>query len=246
MNLIPAIDLRGGRCVRLFQGDFSQETTFHHDPLVLADDYANLGLEYLHIVDLDGALSGTQRNKTIVEQIALKKHAVVQLGGGIRSAKQVEYWLDSGVDRIVIGTKAMTDVESVCDWLIKYGAERLVLALDVNLNSDNEAFVASHGWTKETTISLNECVKRYLDSGLVHILCTDIARDGALAGPNLRLYETLAHQFPTLRIQASGGIRNIDDLNQIRKIGIPSAICGRALLDGSISKSEVTSFLLAA
>ena len=213
---------------------------------MLANEYANLGLEYLHLVDLDGAMSGEQKNRPIVEQIARSNRGSVQLGGGIRTAKQIDFWLDTGVDRVVIGTKAMTDVPTVCNWLVRFGSERLVLALDVNLTSDNEAFVASHGWTRPTTIALDECINRYLDAGLKHVLCTDIARDGTATGPNLYLYESLARQFPSLQIQASGGIRDIDDLIRIRDIGLPSAICGRALLDGSISPKEVASFLLAA
>jgi phosphoribosylformimino-5-aminoimidazole carboxamide ribotide isomerase len=246
MILIPAIDLRRGQCVRLYQGQFNRQTTYHKDPLALAEEYASFGLENLHLVDLDGAKSGQQRNQIIIEQIASCGNVRVQLGGGIRTAEQVEFWLESGVSRVVIGTQAMIEIPTVCKWLRHYGPDKLVLALDVNLNSEGTAYVASHGWTKKTSLTLEDCINQYLKAGLKNVLCTDIGRDGTSKGPNRELYATLAQRYPELMIQASGGVRNINDLVQAREAGLHAAICGRALLDGAISRTEVDSFLRAA
>jgi len=246
MILIPAIDLRGGQCVRLYQGQFDRQTTYRRDPLAVAEEYAAFGLEYLHLVDLDGAKSGQQQNQSIIQQITQSGKLRVQLGGGIRSAEQVEFWLESGISRVVIGTQAMTEIPTVSAWLKRYGPEQLVLALDVNLNSEGTAYVASHGWTKESSLRLEDCIDQYLNAGLKHVLCTDIGRDGTSKGPNRELYATLARRYPDLMFQASGGVRDIDDLIQARAAGLYAAICGRALLDGAISKTEVESFLRAA
>lgn len=245
MRLIPAIDLRGGKCVRLYQGKFDRQTTYDRDPLSLAEDYRALGCEVLHIVDLDGAQIGRQKNQEFVRAI-VDGGLAVQLGGGIRSESVLESWLRTGVSRVVIGSLAISDPQLVGNWLDQYGYDKIVLALDVNLDSNDVPRVTTHGWTRQTSQSLWKCIDRYRASDMPRVLCTDISRDGALTGPNIDLYLKLIECYPHIRLQASGGIRNLGDLEALRGIGASSAISGRALLDGSITAGEIRKFLRAA
>ncbi len=242
MRLIPAIDLRGGKCVRLFQGDFDRQTDYSDDPVGMARRFSELNVLDLHVVDLDGARSGEQSNRSIVEAIAAETHLAVQLGGGIRDASTIATWLDLGVSRCVIGSAAVTQPEKVMQWLREFGPERLVLALDVRIDDAGVPLLTTDGWTQTSDVSLWDRIEFYLGADLQHVLCTDISRDGALSGPNVSLYEEALRRFPGLSLQASGGVRNVDDLYALRAAGLPAAISGRALLDGNISADEVASF----
>ena len=242
MKLIPAIDLRGGKCVRLFQGDYDRQTDYSDDPVGMARRFSELHVQDLHVVDLDGARSGEQVNRPIVEAIARETHLAVQLGGGIRSAATIAEWLALGVSRCVIGSAAVTEPDTVVDWLSEFGPERIVLALDVRIGDDGIPLLTTDGWTRTSDVSLWDSLERYTDRGLRHVLCTDISRDGAMAGPNVALYEEALTRFPGLSLQASGGVRHIDDLYALRAAALPAAISGRALLDGNISADEVASF----
>lgn len=243
MKLIPAIDLRGGKCVRLYQGDFGQQTDYSADPVGMAGRFSDLSVEDLHLVDLDGAQSGEQKNREIVATIAGQTHLSVQLGGGIRDADTVESWLSLGIDRCVIGSIAVSNPETVRDWLRSFGSGRIVLALDVRLEADDEPMLTTHGWTQTSDTNLWDGLDFYAAAGLRHVLCTDVSRDGALAGPNLELYRDMLRRYPALALQASGGVRDIRDLTALRDAGVPAAISGRALLDGRITPDEVASFL---
>jgi len=246
MNLIPAIDLRQGQCVRLYQGDFDRQTNYSMDPVELALEYEGMGFDTLHMVDLDGALSGEQQNQSIIRNIIESSNLSVQLGGGLRTEAQIDSWFDAGLARVVIGSLVITQPAQVRDWLVHYGSERIVLALDVNLGSDGIPRVATHGWRRPVDTTLWQCIDRFVTAGLRHILCTDISRDGALSGPNLDLYSELMDDYPDILLQASGGIRDIDDLVALQKLEVSAAISGRALLDGKIRAEEVASFLPAA
>lgn len=246
MNIIPAIDLREGQCVRLYQGDYDRQTHYSDDPLSIARNYQELGLSDLHIVDLDGARLGRQQNQKTIRTIVSSTSLAVQVGGGIREETELESWFDSGVHRIVIGSLAVTQPRLVRDWLANYGPEKLVLALDVTLGEDGVPRVATHGWTRKAETTLWQCIDEYRAAGLRHLLCTDISRDGAMTGPNLELYEQLINRYPEIRLQASGGVRDMNDIKALRRIGAQVAICGRALLDGKITSREITTFLRAA
>ena len=246
MNVIPAIDLRDGQCVRLYQGQFDRQTDYAIDPAALARSYSNMGFSDLHVVDLDGARFGEQNNKDIILGILETEDLNLQLGGGIRTAPQLQFWFDSGISRVVIGTKAVTEPETVREWLIEFGADRIVLAFDANIDADGVPRLATHGWTRSAKTTLWQCIDDYLAAGLRHVLCTDIGRDGALSGPNVELYANVIGRYPGLQLQASGGVRRIDDLVELRRIGMPAAICGRALLDGRITAKEVRQCLPAA
>ncbi len=242
MKLIPAIDLKDGKCVRLLRGDFDKTTEYSNDPLAMSRRFSNLDVQDLHIVDLDGARSGRQENRSIVQSIAADTGLDIQLGGGIRDRAAIAGWFDNGVTRCVIGSMAITDIPEVMEWLREFGPERLVLALDVNVADDGTPMLTTHGWTRESGMSLWACLDRYAGEGARHILCTDVSRDGAMAGPNIQLYQEVLQRYPELQLQASGGVRDLRDLRNLRDNGVPAAISGRALLDGAITPQEVASF----
>ena len=242
MRIIPAIDLKDGKCVRLFQGDFDQTTEYSSNPAAIGKRFSRLDVTDLHIVDLDGARSGTQQHHEIVSEIATQSDLEVQLGGGIRGHDDVAAWLGAGVSRCVLGSIAIYEPEVVAGWLDEFGADRIVLALDVRLGRDGTPILTARGWTEESGITLWDSLDRYEAAGAKHVLCTDVSRDGAMEGPNFALYGQVLERYPTLQLQASGGVRNIDDLELLRELGVPAAITGRALLDGEITEQEVTSF----
>jgi len=242
VKVIPAIDLQGGKCVRLYQGDFSKRTEYSDDPASVARQFAELQTSDLHLVDLDGARTGTQENRAIIADIAAESDLAIQVGGGIRTRDSVVEWLAAGVSRCVIGSHAVTEPDAVKSWLVHFGGDRIVLALDVNIASDGAPLITTHGWTRPSNTTIYECIQDFLDAGLRHVLCTDVSRDGAMKGPNLALYSTIMKRFPELQLQASGGVRNIQDLEALNDLGIPAAITGRALLEGKISTAEMVSF----
>ena len=242
MNIIPAIDLQDGKCVRLYQGDFDKTTEYSDDPTAVAREYAELDVCDLHIVDLDGARTGQQENRDIIRSIAEETSLSVQLGGGIRDRETLDMWFDAGVSRCVIGSLAITEPDAVKSWLVRFGGERVVLALDVQIDEDGQPLLTTHGWTRPSTTSVFECIEDYGSIGLQHVLCTDVSRDGAMAGPNIELYSAIAKRFPDLELQASGGVRNIADLVALREHSVPAAITGRALLEGKITAEEIAAF----
>lgn len=242
MRVIPAIDLKDGHCVRLFQGDFDKVTSYGSDPLQIARRFADLDVRDLHIVDLDGARTGTQQNTDLVRGIADATTFEVQLGGGIRDAATLRHWLDNGVERCVIGSLAVTDRDRVLEWLREFGSERIVIALDVIADDSGEYRATTHGWKKRSSLTVWDLLDVYVDNGLKHLLTTDVSRDGALSGPNFDLYERMLERHPKIELQASGGVRDAKDLRQLSELGIPASITGRALLDGRISDAEVASF----
>lgn len=242
MNIIPAIDLRNGACVRLFKGDFARQTHYSSDPLSVARGFHELGFRYLHVVDLDGARSGEQLNQQTVRQLVEYGGLDVQLGGGIRDRDTVAAWLDAGVQRVVIGSVAVLDSNALMTWMHEFGPDRFVLALDCQCDEDGTPWLATHGWTQRADVTLWDCLQRFAGAGLQHVLCTDVSRDGAMSGPSIALYREFLTRYPQLDLQASGGVRGIRDLTKLRNIGAAGAVTGRALLDGCISAEEISSF----
>ena len=242
MKVIPAIDLKDGKCVRLYKGDFEQTTEYSNHPLSVARQFAELQTTDLHVVDLDGARSGSQDNHDIIAEIAADLNLVIQVGGGIRDRVAVAGWLAAGVSRCVIGSLAITEPDVVKSLLVQYGGEHIVLALDVAIDDTGSPLVTTHGWTRPSNTTVFECIEDFRELGLRHVLCTDVSRDGAMAGPNVDLYTTIMSRYPDLQLQASGGVRDVQDLVTLRARGIPAAITGRALLDGKLSAAEVISF----
>lgn len=242
MNIIPAIDLRNGKCVRLLKGDFDQETEYSSNPVEIGRQFSALDVADLHIVDLDGALTGTQRNRHIVAELVSESGLQVQVGGGIRSRDDVADWLGKGVTRCVVGSLAVREPELVMSWLDEFGNDALVVALDVRIEAAGRPVLTTQGWTEETDTSLWECLDEFEKAGAKYILCTDVLRDGTLTGPNFDLYVEILNRYPALQLQASGGVRNIDDLELLRELGVPAAISGKALLDGRITSEEIRAF----
>ncbi|RDS83936.1 1-(5-phosphoribosyl)-5-[(5-phosphoribosylamino)methylideneamino]imidazole-4-carboxamide isomerase [Dyella monticola] len=236
VEVIPAIDLRGGQVVRLRQGDYAQETQYACAPQELAARYARAGARWLHVVDLDGARAGDLANLSVISALA-KAGMQVQAGGGVRAQDDVHRLFDAGVSRVVLGSVAIRDPERVARWLDAYGAERFTIALDTRYR-DGVWSLPSAGWTEEETRTLDELAPWYAHHGARHLLCTDIERDGMLAGFNLALYCHLAQIVPQLAVQASGGVRSLDDIRTAREAGAHGVILGRALLEGRFTLED--------
>jgi phosphoribosylformimino-5-aminoimidazole carboxamide ribotide isomerase len=243
MLLIPAIDLRGGFCVRLYQGDFTLETRYEADPLELAVAYQALGATWLHVVDLDGARDGIPANRVMIERLCSDTALSVQVGGGIRDREVIDKLLAAGVRRAVIGSLAIEQPALVRSWLGSFGPERICLAIDVRVDQSGRPVAQTRGWTAASAQTLWEVLGSYKHHGLRHVLCTDVARDGALSGPNIDLYREATERFPEIAWQASGGIRSAGDLAALRSTGVAAAISGKALLEKRISAEDLQTYL---
>lgn len=243
MLLIPSIDLRHGRCVRLLKGDFAAETRYELEPHELLGRYRALGASWLHVVDLDGAKDGALANRAIIIALASQPAVSVQVGGGVRSAETVHDLLGHGVDRVVVGSTAIERPNEVAGWIARFGSERVCLAFDVRIDEAGTPRVRTRGWTEGGTLSLWEAVEPFRAHGLRHVLCTDIDRDGALGGPNLDLYAEALARFPALAWQASGGVRDAADLAALARIGVDAAVSGKALLEERMTPEELRPYL---
>lgn len=235
-HIIPAIDLRDGRVVRLRQGDYAQQTTYSNDPAELARHYLHDGALWLHVVDLDGARSGKLDNLAVIRAMAADG-LQVQAGGGVREEDDLRRLFDVGVQRVVLGSVAIREPETVARWLDTWGGERITIALDTRRIDDRWA-LPSAGWTETEARTLDELAPWYAAHGAHHLLCTDIDRDGMLAGFNLDLYRHLADIAPQLAVQASGGVRSLADIRAARDVGARGVILGRALLEGRFTLEE--------
>lgn len=243
MLLIPSIDVRGGHCVRLFKGDFAAETIYASSPLEVAESYAKLGARWLHLVDLDGARDGALTNRAALLEMTGVTGLSVQVGGGIRKRPIVDELLALGIGRVVVGSAAVEQPDEVASWLRDYGAERVCLAFDIRLDTSGEPQLQTRGWREATSVGLFDAVERFAAHGLRHVLCTDIDRDGALAGPNLELYQRCVDRFPMVAWQASGGVRDDADLIALDRVGVAAAISGKALLEGHIDAQQMRQWL---
>ena len=243
MLLIPAIDLRGGRCVRLYQGDFGAETRYDCSPRELLEKYRALGASWVHVVDLDGARDGVLANREVIADLAAQRGLKLQVGGGIRSPEIIEDLISSGIERVVVGSAAVERPDDVIGWASRFGADRICLALDVRHDGTGQPQVRTRGWKSGTAISLWEALALYPAAAVRHVLCTDIERDGALSGPNLDLYRETLERFPRIAWQASGGVRDAADLAALARIGAAAAVSGKALLEERIRPEELRPFL---
>jgi phosphoribosylformimino-5-aminoimidazole carboxamide ribotide isomerase len=243
MRLIPAIDLKDGHCVRLLRGDFNAETRYAMDAGALLIKYRDFGADWVHIVDLDGARDGTAGNRELIVKLAQQNAVMLQVGGGLRDTSAVAQLLNSGVARAVIGSVAVTRMELVRTWLQDFGPERIVLAFDVRLDPLRNPRVTIHGWRDTSELTLWDAVEQFEDYELKHVLCTDVSRDGALSGPNVELYDEAARRYPHIEWQASGGIRDAQDLQALQRAGAKAAISGKALLEELIPIKELQPFL---
>jgi len=241
--LLPSLDLRAGRCVRLYQGDFANETPYAITPAALLRRYQKLGLQWVHVVDLDGAHDGVRLNAGLIESLARYSKMWLQVGGGVRGASAVEALLDAGVGRVVIGSAAVQRPQEVTGWLKCFGSERICLAFDVRMDGKWVPYVHTHGWTKGSAVSLWDALAAYPRASIKHVLCTDIAQDGTLGGPNLPLYRAALARFPDILWQASGGIRNAADLTSLAQLGVAAAVSGKAMLEERITPPELRQFL---
>jgi phosphoribosylformimino-5-aminoimidazole carboxamide ribotide isomerase len=237
-TVYPALDIREGRVVRLLQGDYAQQTTYGDDPLPRAKAFAAAGASWMHLVDLDAARAGGYTLAPLLSAIASESGLKVQTGGGIRRRDDVARLLDAGAARVVVGSVSVREPETVISWLQTFGAERLTIALDARQADDGRWLLPVHGWTETADVTLDVLAQRYAQAGMRHLLCTDIARDGMLSGPNIDLYRHLSTLLPGVAVQASGGVRSAADVADAKAVGCGGAILGKALLEGRMTLQE--------
>ncbi|MEM1079965.1 MAG: HisA/HisF-related TIM barrel protein [Pseudomonadota bacterium] len=242
MQIIPAIDLRAGRVIRLKQGDYSRETQYSVSGLVQARTYQSAGARRLHLVDLDAALDGGDGNLEQIGQICRALDIPVQMGGGVRNEDDVRARLDAGAERVIIGSVCVRDPARVCKWLDTIGADQIVAGLDVMHSEDQGWLPRAAGWTERGDQDLFTLLDQLTSAGLKQLLCTDIACDGMLSGPNLSLYRQLTERYPTLEVQASGGIGQKAHLERVAQTGVSGCVVGRALLEGLVPLAAIGQF----
>jgi phosphoribosylformimino-5-aminoimidazole carboxamide ribotide isomerase len=234
MFIIPAIDIIAGKCVRLSQGDYTQVTEYHADPLDIARQFEDAGLQRLHLVDLDGARSARIVNYRVLERIASYTNLHIDFGGGIKSDDDARIAFECGAQQITGGTIAVTHRELFMGWITRYGSERIILGADVK-----DGKVAISGWQEQSALDLDPFLHDYQQLGVQYAICTDISKDGLLQGSAIELYQHLRASFPDLKLIASGGISSIDELARLRELGCYGAIVGKALYEGRISLKDL-------
>jgi len=239
MQIIPAIDIIEGKCVRLTEGDYAQKIIYNEDPLEVAKTFEGIGLNRLHLVDLDGAKAGEVVNWKVLEKIANKTGLTIDFGGGIKTEATLKTVLNTGATYATIGSLAVKSPLVFEEWLSRFGAESFLLGADVY-----EEKIAIGGWIEKTNIDIIAFVQSYMDKGVSQIFCTDIQKDGKLQGPSIQLYEKIIKQFPTLQLIASGGVSQLLDLEALRTIGCSGVIVGKAIYENKISLKELSDFNL--
>ncbi|WP_392567093.1 1-(5-phosphoribosyl)-5-[(5-phosphoribosylamino)methylideneamino]imidazole-4-carboxamide isomerase [Utexia brackfieldae] len=239
--IIPALDLIDGQIVRLHQGDYDKQRHYGDDPLKQLQIYQAQGAALLHLVDLTGAKDPQARQIPLLKTLLAGIDVPVQIGGGIRTEEDVKALLGAGASRVVIGSTAIKEPDTVKSWFVKYGAEALVLALDIRIDDQGRNYVAINGWQENSTKTLEQVIEDYRRVGLKHVLCTDISKDGTLSGTNVSLYQTVSQQFPDIAFQASGGIGDLNDIQALKGSGVSGIIVGRALLENKFTVKEAIS-----
>ncbi len=238
MEIIPAIDLIDGKCVRLTEGDYAQKKVYHEDPLEVARSFEDAGLKRLHLVDLDGARLGAVQNWKVLERIASKTSLVVDFGGGIKTEEDVKIVLSSGAAYVTIGSMAVNRPDTFSMWMQTYSSEKFLLGADVK----NECITIG-GWLETTDISIFDFLEGYLLKGIRQVFCTDVSKDGRLEGPSVDLYKKIRSRFPDLYFIASGGVSSMDDLISLKEIGCHGAIVGKAIYEGRIQVKDLEQFI---
>jgi len=237
--IIPALDLIDGEVVRLYQGDYAQQTTYAFSPVEQLQHYAAQGATWLHLVDLTGAKDPEKRQLSLIsEMMAGVDNVGLQVGGGIRSEQDIIDLLNAGASRVVIGSLAVKQPELVEQWLTTYGSEKIVLALDLNIDANGNKHVATHGWQENSGVTIEELLNRFIPLGLKHVLCTDISKDGTLTGSNTDLYTSLVIDWPQIDWQSSGGIGSLDDIAALNPCNVAGVIVGRALLEDKFNVEQ--------
>ncbi|MEC3889451.1 1-(5-phosphoribosyl)-5-[(5-phosphoribosylamino)methylideneamino]imidazole-4-carboxamide isomerase [Xanthomonas campestris] len=237
-TVYPALDIRDGRVVRLLQGDYARETRYGDDVLPRAQAFADAGAQWMHLVDLDAAKAGGYTLAPLLGQISRQTGLQVQTGGGVRSREDVARILDAGAARVVVGSLAVRDSATVIGWLQEFGTDRLTIALDTRQDAAGVWQLPVHGWTETAEATLDQLATHYAQAGLQHLLCTDIARDGMLSGPNMGLYAHLRALAPQLQVQVSGGARNLADAAAAKAAGCAGIVLGKALLEGHLDLKD--------
>ncbi|MCS3846363.1 phosphoribosylformimino-5-aminoimidazole carboxamide ribotide isomerase [Xanthomonas campestris] len=237
-TVYPALDIRDGRVVRLLQGDYARETRYGDDVLPRAQAFADAGAQWMHLVDLDAAKAGGYTLAALLGQISRQTGLQVQTGGGVRSREDVARILDAGAARVVVGSLAVRDSATVIGWLQEFGTDRLTIALDTRQDAADVWQLPVHGWTETAEATLDQLATQYAQAGLQHLLCTDIARDGMLSGPNMGLYAHLRALAPQLQVQVSGGARNLADVAAAKAAGCAGIVLGKALLEGHLDLKD--------
>ncbi|WP_210488969.1 1-(5-phosphoribosyl)-5-[(5-phosphoribosylamino)methylideneamino]imidazole-4-carboxamide isomerase [Rufibacter aurantiacus] len=234
MDIIPAIDLIGGQCVRLTEGDFSQQTTYHTDPVEVAKQFEGLGLRRLHLVDLDGARAKQPVNLPVLERIASQTKLHIDYGGGLQSSEAIRQAFDAGAKQITAGSIAVREPQTVEAWLQEYGADRIIVGADFK---DNR--IAINAWADQSELTLESFLASFAEKGGKTFICTDVSKDGKLQGSSIEVYQRLLEQFPTLLFIASGGVTTIEEVRQLREAGLHGAIIGKAIYEGTISLEDL-------
>ena len=237
MQIIPAIDLIDGKCVRLTEGDYAQKKIYNEDPLEVAKAFEGIGLMRLHLVDLDGAKAGEVVNWKVLEKIANQTQLKIDFGGGIKKETTLKIVFDTGASYATIGSLAVNNRLVFEEWIERFGADAFMLGADVF-----EEKIAIGGWVEKTNIDVYEFIQSYMNKGIAQVFCTDIQKDGKLAGPSIDLYKIIMNQFPKLELIASGGVSNMEDLHTLRTIGCAGAIVGKAIYENRITLKELASF----
>ena len=234
IELIPAIDIIEGQCVRLTKGDYDRKTVYRDSPAEVAKEFEQLGFKRLHVVDLDGAKSKHIVNSTVLSRITAETQLIVDFGGGIKTDEDIEKAFEAGASMVTVGSIAVTQPELFMGWLDKYGADRMILGADVRNGK-----ISINGWKEDSTEDLLPFLKKYIDAGVKNVLCTEISKDGTLQGPAIGLYKDVMTAYPQLHLIASGGVSSIDDIRALDAAGIPAVVFGKAIYEGRIDLHEL-------
>ena len=234
IELIPAIDIIEGQCVRLTKGDYDQKTVYRDSPAEVAKEFEEIGFKRLHVVDLDGAKSKHIVNSDVLHRITTDTQLIVDFGGGIKTDEDIEKAFTAGASMVTIGSIAVTNPDLFMGWLEKYGAERIILGADVRHGK-----ISINGWKEDSSEDLLPFLKKYVDAGVKNVLCTEISKDGTLTGPAIELYQSMMAAYPELHLIASGGVSSIDDIKALEAAGIPAVVFGKAIYEGKINLNEL-------
>jgi phosphoribosylformimino-5-aminoimidazole carboxamide ribotide isomerase len=237
VQIIPAIDIIDGKCVRLSKGDYNKKTIYNEQPLEVAKAFEASGLQRLHLVDLDGAKAGTVKNWDVLEKIASNTSLKIDFSGGLTTIENVQTCFNTGAAYASIGSIVVKNETEFSNWISIFGAATFIVGADVN-----DEKIAIKGWTEQTKISVFDLMEKYLTKGIQHFFCTDISKDGLLQGPSLELYKKIIVKLPTINLIASGGVSNLQDLESLQMIGCTAAIVGKAIYEGKITLKELQIF----
>ncbi len=238
IEIIPAIDIIDGKCVRLAQGDYERKTVYSEDPLEMAKEFEAYGIRRLHVVDLDGAESRHVVNYRVLERIASRTSLKIDFGGGVKSDEDLVIAFENGAEMVTVGSVAVQNPELFLKWLQRFGNEKIILGADVKNN-----LIAINGWKDDSQQELIPFLQNYVDKGVTKVLCTDISRDGMLQGPATDLYKQVMEAFPALQLAASGGVSSIDDIDALNQAGIPAVVFGKAFYEGRITLRQLNDYL---